>query len=91
MRCSLSTILNRVFLQVSLTTGSVHAGYTALHFAVRYGRYENAKILLQNGASVCIADINGSTPIHLALERRNSKMIDLLFQYDGSNENVVNK
>lgn len=74
-----------------LQSNSEYAGYSPLHFAVMFGRYEIAALLLRNGASIYVQDYNGSTPIHLALYTANQQMIDLLFAHDHRNENFVNK
>ena len=41
-----------------------HAGYTPLHWAVRWGHLEIAKILIEKMAEVNVKDDIGKTPLH---------------------------
>lgn len=70
---------------------SAYAGFTALHFAVEYGKIDIAACLLKNNASVYVQDANGTTPLHLACYRRNIEMIDLLLKYDRAYTDVLDK
>ncbi|XP_058800125.1 ankyrin-3-like [Phymastichus coffea] len=71
--------------------GYNYAGFTALHFAVYSGMYENAKFLIDNGSNIYQRDYNESNPIHLSLIRRNVHLIDLLVAHDKQRINIVNK
>lgn len=42
------------------------SGETALHLAVRYGRFESVRALLDHGMPADIADLDGRTPLSLA-------------------------
>jgi len=42
------------------------AGETALHLAVRYGRFESVRALLDHGVPAEVADLHGRTPLSLA-------------------------
>ncbi|WP_260923830.1 ankyrin repeat domain-containing protein [Novosphingobium sp. 9] len=44
-----------------------NAGWTALHFAVQNNDAEIAAILLNGGASVNVADLNGNSPLSRAV------------------------
>ncbi|XP_058800137.1 ankyrin-3-like [Phymastichus coffea] len=76
--------------QVNLDCATEYAGYTPLHFAVKYGRHEMTKFLCMYEAEMYIQDSKGSTPIHLALEKRDVKMIDIISYYDSQHINYVN-
>lgn len=42
------------------------SGETALHLAVRYGRFESVRALLDHGVPADVADLDGRTPLSLA-------------------------
>ncbi|XP_031777905.1 serine/threonine-protein phosphatase 6 regulatory ankyrin repeat subunit C [Nasonia vitripennis] len=52
-------------------------GYTALHFAVRYGSTTVVSALLDSRADLTIGDIAGITPLQLLVER-NLELIDVI-------------
>lgn len=82
----------RILIDAKVNEKSViYAGYTALHFAVEFGNYQTAKLLLDHCADIYACDAGRSTPLHLALELADTKMIDLILQYDEMLENVVDK
>lgn len=76
--------------QVSLLSDSIYSGYTTLHFAVEHGRLEITKHLLQLGVNIYTVNRHHSTPLHLALERGENEIIDILCYHDNRNENYVN-
>lgn len=56
---------------------------TPLHSAVRYQRLTNARLLIDRGANLDVADsISGKTALHLAAERTDKKIVSLLLQHD---------
>jgi ankyrin repeat protein len=55
-------------------------GTTALHWAVRSDDMEAAKLLLQAGANVKLADRYGITPLKLAAENGSAAMIEILLK-----------
>jgi ankyrin repeat protein len=55
-------------------------GTTALHWAVRSDDMETAKLLLQAGANVKLADRYGITPLKLAAENGSAAMIEILLK-----------
>lgn len=80
-----------LFAQVAWDSGQQYAGYAPLHFAVKHGRHDMAKFLCEYEADIYQQDCRGSTPVHLALERRDVMMIDTLLYYDHKHSNCVNK
>lgn len=77
--------------QVSMLCDSAYAGYSPLHFAVMAGKPEIVQFLCCYDADVYAQDRFGSTPIHLALEKRDIRSIDILLHYDSVNENYINE
>ncbi|CAB3223994.1 unnamed protein product [Arctia plantaginis] len=63
-------------------------GYTALHFAARYGLSELCNILLLNKANINCANKKGQTPLHLAALNNKSHVIRLLLD-NGANINAI--
>ena len=56
---------------------------------------ENTQIImLENGADVCVKDINGNTPLHWAAQNRSNSMAktmsDMLFEFGKVDANAVN-
>ncbi|XP_014208293.1 ankyrin-3-like [Copidosoma floridanum] len=58
------------------------AGYTPLHFAVKYGSKNVIEVLVQHGADVTLEDPQGYTPLHLAAEKFPDKL-EILLRYQG--------
>jgi ankyrin repeat protein len=56
---------------------------TALHEAVNRRRYEVAKVLLENGASVDAKTNVGKTPLDMAIKWKQKKIADLLRKHGG--------
>ena len=55
-------------------------GNSALHYAVREDKKETVKTLITSNAEVDIEDSNKRSPIHIAAEKGNSQMINILAQ-----------
>jgi len=53
-------------------------GLTALMESVRFGRYENAKLLIDAGADPAVRDARGRTAVDIARERHDTVTLDLL-------------
>ena len=56
---------------------------TALHEAVNSRRYEVAKVLLENGASVDAKTNAGKTPLDMSIKWKQKKISDLLRKHGG--------
>ena len=68
----------RYFLDKGNLNEQTNNGSTALHLAITDGGTEAAELLLDRGASICIATYDGDTPLHLAA-----------FQYPGDLEAML--
>ena len=55
-------------------------GLTGLHYATSSGYLKTVRIFLQRGANPNISSNNGIKPIHLAMERENSKMVEIILE-----------
>ncbi len=66
-------------------------GATALHLACRDGNFEIAKILIENGANINLADKEGWTPLMRAALAPNKKLVSLLLEnkVDATRLNIV--
>src|SRR5580698_8570526 len=62
------------------------AGFTPLHWAVRFSRKEVAELLLANKANVDAKDVWGRTPMQFALFDRDKEMAELLLQSNAAVE-----
>jgi len=62
-------------------------GSTALFQAIRHGRIEFARLLIEHGASVEVKDKRGRTPLDYASEELRSEITDLLLELRGEREN----
>ncbi|CAK1595983.1 unnamed protein product [Parnassius mnemosyne] len=63
-------------------------GFTALHYAARFGLEELCKILIHNKADVNCTNRKGQTPLHLAAIYNKTKVISLLLD-NGANINAI--
>src|SRR5437588_12297541 len=63
-------------------------GTPALHWVVRVDDVETARLLIQAGANVKLADRYGVTPIYLAASNGNAAMIKLLLD-SGADANSI--
>lgn len=56
-------------------------GFTAIHFAIIPDETEIPKRLLQAGASVALANNNGSFPLEMAVKNNNIELVSLLLNF----------
>ena len=62
----------------------MHAGWNALHLACYIGNLEMVKWLIDVCAlSPAIEDNKGRSPIHLAVKRGYTEIVEFLAEYDG--------
>ncbi|XP_058800189.1 serine/threonine-protein phosphatase 6 regulatory ankyrin repeat subunit C-like [Phymastichus coffea] len=81
-----------VNIQVPIVSDSMYAGYTPLHFAVKFGRYDVVEHLLNHyEIDLYEQEANGSTPLHIATERGDIEMIDLILRYDDNRGDRCNR
>ena len=57
---------------------SVTGKTTSLHTSVMKGHYEIAEILIENDSKLNFIDVDGKTPLDLAVELQREKFVDLL-------------
>jgi ankyrin repeat protein len=74
----------------------VHRGYTALHWAIFYGRESVASYLLEHGADPNIPDRDGETPLMLcaaarAMDEAASERIARLLLHFGARRELQTK
>ena len=65
-------------------------GYTPLHFAVQYDKFEMVKVLLENGAKINTQNNDKMTPLHIAAWEGNVGMTKLLLK-NGARKDVLNE
>jgi ankyrin repeat protein len=67
-------------------------GYSALHFAGQEKRFDCAKLLIEKGANLELADIYGNTPLWTAVfnSRGDNQLVELYVQ-NGANLDHINK
>lgn len=75
-------------VDVNALTLEVMEGRTALHYAVQNSHLEAVRTLLELHATADLADLNGVTPLMLAVSLRSEPMRKLLVQH-GANPNAV--
>ena len=56
---------------------------TPLHSAAWYGHTAIAEMLLEKGADVNARDVNGKTPLQLAIQQEQESTAELLKQHGG--------
>jgi hypothetical protein len=61
---------------------------TPLHRAVERKQYENAGLLLRAGAKVDIPDLGSRTPLGLAIDMKDDRMLQILRRRDGKVTNA---
>lgn len=60
--------------------------------AVKYDRYEIAKYLLEIcRVDFCVQNKYGSTPLHIALDRRSIQMIDLILAHNHDYQDLADE
>ena len=66
-------------------------GTSILELAVKIGREEIVKCLLDNGADVNKANSNGATPLHIAAQKGHPNIVRLLFDYGADSTVFIDK
>jgi len=66
-----------------------YGGASALHLACRDGNFEIAKVLIENGANVNLADNEGWTPLMRASLAGNSRIVEHLIA-NGADSSAIN-
>lgn len=61
-------------------------GYTPLHAAAAYARYEMIDLLLEYGANINARTSHGTTPLHLAINSRQPGAVALLLVHGANKE-----
>lgn len=56
----------------------IYSGYTPLHLAVEYNRFDLVKALLENGANVNTKTSDGKTALHIACTHSSDKWYELI-------------
>ena len=56
------------------------SGWTALHYAAGYGFFELVALLIEKGADLNARDDAGKTPLQVAIEMKQDKVVELLGQ-----------
>jgi ankyrin repeat protein len=61
---------------------------TALHIALANGHIKYAKALIDAGANASVADVLGTTAVHLTVERNQPELLEILLKRGASTEGV---
>ncbi len=69
---------------VNINTTDALYNFTPLHFAVGHGNTKIGKILLDKNALINAQDIDGDTPLHIAVENEDIPFIELLLERGAS-------
>jgi ankyrin repeat protein len=74
---------------VDINASNIHdEGWTALHYAAHEGLDETVEFLIRKcNANVNVTSTNGRTPLHIACNRQNRKVIERLL-LGGANANL---
>ena len=56
------------------------SGWSALHAAASHGFHDVAKLLMDSGCSRRVRDINGLSPVDLAMDNAHDALVDLFIQ-----------
>lgn len=67
-------------------------GWTLTHFAVEVGDFSLLKTLIENGAPIDVADLNGNAPLRIAVQRNDYWMCEILLLHgaDPNDRNFFN-
>jgi ankyrin repeat protein len=68
-------------LEISTNTTHSDPGWTAIFFAVRYGTQEMIRLLAEAGADLNHKDLEGLTPLHIAIT--NEDRLNALLEFQG--------
>ena len=74
-----------------LVKKSDERGLTALHYAVRKGHVDTAKVLVQNGANVNAQNENKDTPLHQAISWKEKDTAQYLIREAKASMTIKNK
>jgi tetratricopeptide (TPR) repeat protein len=82
-------LLSRDIASVVANARDRESGWSALHFAARYGQAEVAKCLLQHGGDPNLRDDTGCTALHLGAAWGNADTLYALLEY-GADKTMTN-
>ncbi len=68
---------------IKLDVAGIRYRRTALHYAADQGEDKVVNLLLKSGAKSDLKDINGQTPLDIALQKSHQKVIDILSKFEG--------
>ena len=90
-RLRILQLLLRSGAEVDSKSNNHHGLWTTpLMYACLYNRYEIAKCLILHGASINAESTNTETPLEIAVENKNTQMIELLIGYNADvNKNYI--
>ena len=60
-----------------------------MHACLNGGRFENIKMLVQNGADIQASSSNGSTVLHLASRNSNQEVVEFLLKLNETSVNAL--
>lgn len=63
---------------------------TPLHYAIEENHVDTVKCLLEHKANVSISDLDGYSPIHMAVESQSFEIVDMLYR-KGADINAISK
>ena len=73
-----------IFLLQYLNSSNKSIFYEFFFHSCEMGKLNNVKILLDNGLSVNCQNNLGQTPLHIAIEKNDIELINLLIKYEPS-------
>ena len=76
-------------LSIGVEINASRYGRTALHIAAFNGSLSIVQLLIDHGANVNVADMNGHTPLDDAMYRCNKIMINLLHAHGAKSNNLL--
>jgi ankyrin repeat protein len=86
-KCGTARILLKHGADVTIKRGGQgwpRAGWTALHYAAGYGFAELIGPLLERGADVNARDVDGRSPLQIAVEEKQDRLAEILRQQSGT-------